>query len=101
MINDDPTYRFKHETRDVIIKCSETLARKLDLDPDKIYMTFHLFPMDFFINTPYVSFIERENWYYFRDSLTHSALIFNYETSEIKLIDEKKYWDDEYLNTKK
>ena len=54
-----------------------------------------MFGMDFFANTPHVPAGERADWLYFRDGLSHSALIFNTVTREIRFIFGPHYWPDD------
>lgn len=51
--------------------------------------------MHFFENTPRVPLDEIDDWYYLRDSDTHSAVIYNYETKEVRLVEPENYWDEE------
>ena len=88
---------FKHDINKVIEECAEALQKKMDFNPLQVLRNFHLFSMHFFENTPRVPLEEIENWYYLRDSGTHSAVIFNYETKELRLVDPESYWDKDTI----
>lgn len=89
--------QFKHDPNKVIESCAETLEKEMGFNPLQILRHFHLFTMHFFENTPKVSYNEIDDWYYLRDSGTHSAVIFNYETKHFQLVDPKYYWDPDIL----
>jgi len=88
---------FKHDINEIIEGCAEALKREKGFNPLQVLRNFHLFPMNFFENTPKVPEEEIYNWYYLRDSGTHSAVIYNHETREVRLVDPENYWDDEMI----
>lgn len=88
---------FKHDANRVIESCAKTLEEEMGFNSLQVLRHFHLFTMHFFENTPQVPFEEIDDWYYFRDSWTHSAVIFNYETKELRLVEPEHYWDDDTL----
>jgi len=88
---------FKHDKNKIIEKCASLLAKKFGFNPCQVLRSFQLFPMYFFENTPKVPEEDIENWYYLRDTGTHSALIFNYETEEYKLINEEQDWNNYFF----
>ncbi|MBA7536613.1 hypothetical protein ES705_28877 [subsurface metagenome] len=88
---------FKHDKNKVIEKCANFLAERFGFNPCLVIQSFHLFPMDFFVNTPKVPVEEIEDWYYLRDSGTHASLVFNYVTGEYILINEKDDWNDQFF----
>ena len=75
----------------VIDLCAETLEEKHGFNKQQVIRNMQLFRMDAFENTPRLSGI---NWHYLRDSHTHSALVFNSKSREIRFIEEKHYWDE-------
>jgi hypothetical protein len=88
---------FKHNINEIIEGCAEALKREMQFNPLQIIRNFHLFHMNFFENTPRVPDEEIENWYYLRDSGTHSAVIYNHETREVRLVEPAEYWDEEMI----
>ncbi|MFX0020307.1 MAG: hypothetical protein ACFFAK_18070 [Promethearchaeota archaeon] len=88
---------FKHDVNKIIEACADTLEEKLHFNPIQVLTHFQLFPINFFTNTPKLPKDELENWYYLRDSGTHAAVVFNFETREFRLVEPDKYWDENNL----
>ncbi len=82
---------FKHDVNKVIEACAEALAKKLNFNPTQVLLHFQLFPINFFSNTPKLPKEELENWYYLRDAGTHAAVVFNFETKKIQMIEPEEY----------
>lgn len=86
---------FKHDINRIIEGCAEALEKKMGFNQSQVILKFQFFPMDFFSNTPHVPDDEIDDWYYLRDSRTHGAVIYNYNTQEIRLIEIS--WNDKNL----
>ena len=88
---------FKHDANKIIESCANILEKEMGFNSLQVLRHFQLFTMHLFENTPRVPIEEIDNWYYLRDSWTHSAVIFNYETKSFQLVDPEHYWDDDTL----
>ena len=88
---------FKHDINKVIEGCAEALEKKMGFNPLQVIRHFYLFHMHFFENTPKVPEEELDDWYYLRDSGTHSAVIYKHETKEVRLVDPDNYWDEDTI----
>ncbi|MBN1217085.1 MAG: hypothetical protein JXA99_16815 [Candidatus Lokiarchaeota archaeon] len=86
---------FKHDINKIIEGCAEALEKKMGFNQIQVLRYFQLFPMDCFSNTPMVPIEEFNDWYYLRDSWSHGAVIYNYETKELRLI--KNTWNEKNL----
>jgi hypothetical protein len=80
---------------EIIDACAAALGEKHNFNAQQVKRSMQLFRMDAFANAPRLTGI---GWHYLRDSSTHSALVFNSNSREIRFIDEKHYWDESTLN---